>query len=1108
MASFALHLFGPPRLLHQGQPVSFTLRRSLALFIYLAVTKKSHSRDALATLFWPTTEAREARASLRRTLHRLTTTLGSELFDISPETIAIAPHADLWLDIEQFQQQVTRGLPHPPGDTPLEPVRVDGLCEAITLYTDDFLAGFTLPDSPGFDDWQFFHREELRQMLAGALEALARTYERRGELEPAIEYARRWLMLDPLHEPVHRYLMRLYAWSNQYAAAHRQYAECLRLLDEELGAPPEEETQQLHAAIRVKELPLPPYLTDTKAGAAPTVTAPQSHETARPLAVHAPSTPAMHNLPAQATPFVGRERELAQVNERLCNPACRLLTLVGPGGVGKTRLAMQAARQLAEQPGDRCAFARECLFVDLTSVQTVDGIVVALAEALHLGFHAGSTPLNQVLDTLRERELVLLLDNFEHLLDGAYVVEGILQAAPNVKLLITSREALNLAEEWFQPVSGLAFPSADGEREPIDVATVQTYDAVRFFEQSAHRANSGFSLGADYDHVRRICRLVDGNPLALELAAAWLKSVTAEVVAHELEQSLDILTAQHRNIPARHRSMRIVLERSWAMLTESEQQALMRLSICYDGFRYEAAAQMADATLLTLAALVEKALASATQNGRYRMHELIRHFALDRLHATPEAAHAAHARHAAYYLNFVHSRAARLVGHGSQLAIAEIVEEFDNVQRAWRWAVAQHDVAAAERVVMSLGHVYWIRGRIHEAQERFGEALAELEQAPETHAYPQWPRLRMALQRHLGSFDYFLGDYTAAQVKLEVALHYAEEMADLEYKAEILNTLGAIAGFQGQIVFASERLRAALSIYEEMHNRTGMADVQQELSRLSIYIGDYAEAIRWAEASLHNARAEGRRDYSAYALITIGWANFCLGAYPIAKNLNQAGLAEFESIGHQLGIALALGGLGMMAWAGDAALAIAHEQIERSLVICRRLGHRLQTSHRLSMLALLAIDQGAYADAVRLADEGVALAQRVGNPNYEVLNLCCLAQAWLDQGSPATGRMHLIRALRLAEQYGLLPRLMMAFYVGALYLTYTLSDPAHGGQSLLALQLLALARDHPAGWCVIRERAARRYDELAANLPDGANRAARLPPLDCQAAVTKILGAL
>ncbi|MFL7809758.1 MAG: BTAD domain-containing putative transcriptional regulator, partial [Anaerolineae bacterium] len=315
MSCLKLYLLGPPRVERTDGPCTFDRRKAMALLAYLAVTARRQPRDTLAALFWPELDQPRARAALRRTLVAVKQGIGEGWLDADREAIGLDGDRTPWTDVGHFHEclAAAQGHDHPRDD--LCDTCLAALSEAAALYRDDFMAGFTLRDSPGFDDWQREQSERLRHELAGALETLSRGCADRGAVEAAIAHARRWLSLDPLREAAHRQLMRLYAQNRQRAAAMAQYRSCRELLRQELALSPSQETTRLYRQIRENRLPSSPAVQPV----------PPSH------------------LPQQATPFVGRASELADIARHLADPGCRLLTLVGSGGIGKTRLAIEAA---------------------------------------------------------------------------------------------------------------------------------------------------------------------------------------------------------------------------------------------------------------------------------------------------------------------------------------------------------------------------------------------------------------------------------------------------------------------------------------------------------------------------------------------------------------------------------------------------------------------------------------------------------------------------------------------------------------------------------------------------------------------------------------------
>jgi DNA-binding SARP family transcriptional activator/predicted ATPase len=603
MPRLALYLLGPPRVELDGEEIHIARRKAVALLAYLAVTGGSHSRDSLATLLWPEYDQSGARADLRRTLSVLNRTLGSEWLTADRETAGLNPGAKLWLDVDQFRSLLAAWQDHGHPEVDACPKCLGALAEAVDLYQGDFLAGFTLRDSAPFDEFQFFQTESLRRELASALERLVWGHAAGGEYEPVIGYARRWLALDPLHEPAHRCLMELYAQAGQRAAALRQYQECARILEEELGLSPSEQTTALYEQIRT-----------------------------RPAGRGVPSARPRHNLPAQSTPFVGREDELAEIAARLSNPECRLLTLVGPGGSGKTRLALEAAaRQIqaplrrlpgaprmeplaagkgapgtgpTPEPSQRFPFEDGAFFVSLAPLRSVESIVPTVARAVGFSFYGAEVEARQqLLDYLRGKRMLLVLDNFEHLLGGVSLVTQVLESAPEVKILVTSRARLNVQAEHLFAVLGMYYPDRDA------VQDAARYSAVQLFLDCARRARLGFELTAgNVADVVDICRLVEGMPLGILLAAAWVGMLTPAEIVAEIRESLGFLETDLRDVPRRQRSVRAVFDHSWNLLTPRERSVMQALSVFRGGFTRQAARRVAGATLHELRALVDRSL--------------------------------------------------------------------------------------------------------------------------------------------------------------------------------------------------------------------------------------------------------------------------------------------------------------------------------------------------------------------------------------------------------------------------------------------------------------------------------------------------------------------
>ncbi len=677
MPVLKLLLLGSPQIELDGQAIQIERRKALALLAYLAVTGETFAREALATLLWPEQDTARALAYLRRTLWEVNQAVGKGWIELEQEKVRLETSHGLWLDTAQFTALLA---PCRAADAP--PSCQDALAEAAALYRGDFLAGFQVQDSAEFEEWQFLQAERLRGDLAFALHHLAAGHEAQAAYAQALPYAQRWLALDNLEEAAHRQLMRLHAQSGQRAAAIRQYALCKATLHDELGLAPSPETVALYEQIRRSELGSPRVPGISAASPAPT----------------APPTALLRRvLPAPPTPFVGRDSELAEIEGLMASNGHRLLTLMGPGGSGKTRLAIASAARLADHHTDLCADG--VYFVPLAPLLTSDALVPAVAAALQFGFYTeGGEPHQQLLNYLREKRMLVILDNYEHLVDeiGLRLPVDILATAPGVRLLVTSRTRLNIQGEQLYAMTGMRTPEPAAVELWIDpLAEAGSYSALRLFIQSARRVQPSFTLTAsNLADVARICKLVDGMPLGIELAASWLEVLAPAEVRAEIEKSLDFLETSLLDMPARQRSIRAVFDASWAMLTAAERDTLQRLAVFRGSFSRAAAEQVASASLRTLLTLSNKSWLQRHSDDRYHVHELLRQYAHAQLENDPTTWVQARSAHAAYYADFVAAQEKQMASPQRRVATSVMQQEFDNVVVAWQWLVdrGQFDV--------------------------------------------------------------------------------------------------------------------------------------------------------------------------------------------------------------------------------------------------------------------------------------------------------------------------------------------------------------------------------------------------------------------------------
>jgi len=419
-----------------------------------------------------------------------------------------------------------------------------------------------------------------------------------------------------------------------------------------------------------------------------------------------------HNLPTLPTPFIGR-RTIDRIESLLHDADCRLLTLLGPGGTGKTRLALEAARRAAHT--DETPYPDGVYFVGLTPLTDAKYIVSTIAQAIDFHFFEQKDPKQQLLNHLSARTVLLVLDNFEHLLEGAPLVAELLAAAPRVKVLTTSRERLNVQEEWVLEVGAMRIPD-----DLITPQDVEHYSAVQMFAHSARRAKTDFVVTTEnLPSILRICRAVEGMPLAIELAASWVRTLTPDDIADELLRSLDILETPARNVPERHRSMRAMMQHTWSLLTAAERETFQAMSVFRAGFTREAAESVAGASLRMLQTLVDKSLLKRDIDGRYRIHELLRQFAAEQLDAQAGASAAVLDRHAAFYLDFVARLWPSLTSARQIEALETMRRELENVRVAWGYAAQRQQITRLQPALMPIWYFHLLTYRYEDGRQMF-----------------------------------------------------------------------------------------------------------------------------------------------------------------------------------------------------------------------------------------------------------------------------------------------------------------------------------------------------------------------------------------------------
>jgi predicted ATPase/transcriptional regulator with XRE-family HTH domain len=652
-----------------------------------------------------------------------------------------------------------------------------------------------------------------------------------------------------------------------------------------------------------------------------------------------PVTPPVRTsrLPAPLAPLVGRQVELAEIQQIVRNAECRLLTVVGLGGAGKTRLAIEAATTLQDD------FADGVFFIPLAGVNAPQFVLPAIAGALGLSLAATSDLYTELIGYLQGRETLLILDNLEHLLsplpagnrgddskeDGAEMLALLLARAPRLKVFVTSRTPLGVYGEWLFELQGLSTPEPVDDPVTLTAAYSGRNSAVALFLQAAQRVQSGFALTAEnLPAITRICRLVEGLPLGIELAAAWVRTLSCAEIANEIGQSVDFLSATRRDATGRHHSLRAVFDSSWKLLTGEEQAVVSRLALFHGGFTRQAAGQVAGATLPVLSALVSKALLRRSEGDRYDLHPLIRQYAAEKL-AKMGAVETTGQRHLLYFLALAEAPENKEDDAGQVEWLDQLAAEHDNLRGALRWALDQTERESALRLSSGLRGFWEVRGHIAEGRRWLGQALDLAGPAPtavEGKAYQTAGHL--ALEQH---------DLPAALPLLETSLSRCRQTGDGAAIAAALSSLGRAAWLLGD----SQRAQAF-----------------------------YEEAL-----TLHRAAGDGAG--VARVLNGLGLVAMTLRNLDAAKHFLTEGLALDEELGNHKEIARSLFNLGMVYIRMENEVTRAQAYFDASITRCRQVGYARFEAYARNNLAMLALHRGDAQQALRLAQESLHLCRTV-----------------------------------------------------------------------------------------------------------------------------------
>lgn len=953
LGQFSLHL--------DGNLIEMPARPAQSLLAYLLLNPVPHRRERLAGLLWPDSSEANARRNLRQALWQIRRAFGDRADDfivVDEITLAFNPEGDYWLDVAAIARPTE------------ETATADALMAEVAAYVGELLPGF-------YDEWVQLERERLQAQFERKLTLLLERLVAAQRWPEVLHWGERWIALGYTPEPAYRALMTAHAGLGDQASVADVYRRCVEALERDLGVEPSAQTRTLYEQLRSGAHPPAP------AAVMPAVELPTN------------------NLPVHLTSFIGREKEMADIRRLLAPHShhssnarreheVRLLTLTGPGGTGKTRLALQTATQLLD------LFPDGIWLVELAMISD-PGLVPQTLAAL-LGVREEPTyPITRTLTTyLRTKTLLLIFDNCEHIVEAAATfVELLLRSCPTLSILVTSRETLGLMGEHVFRVPSLQLPDV-GQLLPLpDLAQCE---AIRLFVDRATSVKATFLLTtANAAAVTQICRQLDGVPLAIELAAARVSAMTPEQITARLDDRFRLLTGGSRTALPRQQTLRAMMDWSWDLLSEGECALLRRLAVFVGGWTLEAAEAVCgegrvkpEDVLELLTHLVEKSLVVVEEQAgaaRYYLLETIRQYAREKLFEAGEA-QIIRTHHLAFFLKVAQEAEAHLRAAQQLVWLARLDLEHDNLRAALNWANSSGDREAGLLLAGTLARFWYLRGYWKEGREWLRSLLAEpAPPVPFTEAYT---RARAKALAGAG----WLADADGSEIPLyRESLALCRQVGDQWGEAYALRGLIIISSNLTDLAHAEAHVQASLTLFRQLEDDWGVGLSFFSLGWIAMSRDKIDDARREWEAALACFRAIGDRWGISVALGALGYLARLRGHYPQAAQLTNESLALFRELGDKAGVSYSLIRLGNLAWRrGDYTEATA--LIQESLNIQRERNNQEGIIAALQSLALVACFQGKFAEATALLQESGQLAQPRAIPTEIGDNLSIQARVY------------------------------------------------------------------------------------------------------------------
>jgi DNA-binding SARP family transcriptional activator/predicted ATPase len=948
-----IRTFGGLQIQRNENPVAFRTKKHAVLLAFVACTAKTHSRDTLAELFWPDRTQDSARSNLRAALTDLRKNAGP-FVQIERDTVSMINNESWWVDAIALEEGLSQ-------DQPEERKNV------LTLYQGDFLDGLFL-DSPEFENWMLLERQRLRNLVVAAYDRYIEHLTSIEDYEAGLEATNRVFQIDQLREKTVRHMLQLLALTGNRSAALHRFAIWRDLFWEELGLEPEDQTLELVEQIKKGGISTPKTTTHISN-------------------VH-------HPLPSSPTPFIGREDEVEALIKLITERESRLITVIGPGGIGKSRLLVAVVEHLMEDAtllsGD------EIVFVGAPTPEMVHDQLVS-----QLGLPS-DTDRSQLLHYLHSQEVLLVIDDAQ---DVEFLKE-ILQQSPSVDILAASREPLQIYGEYLFHIQGLML-EAGSQQSP----------AVELFMQSARRINRDFAPdGTERDAMADVCRLVEGNPLAIELAASWSHLLPPSQILVEIQNSLDFLETVQSGISERHRSMRAVIESTYQRITQNEQRVFVELSIFEDGFTRDAALYVTGTNLRLLSSLVSKSLVQYdAHSDRYRMHALLNQFCQDLLQKSDAWYSDIYMRHCEYFCKLLHDIKLRWNGKWTDIA-ARIETDVRNIYQAWDWAIDHQQF----RLLIPATYIMGMWNDILGQYERGMAAFDKLHTTVSGIVDPG-PDHRFLEALTFTWIGVFMRRLREPRPEIYKTLRRAEQIL-LSIQESPIDTRESLAMnylHLGQVAPQNEISRywkTGLKLSQEIGDVKLQAVIHQAMSNRARLSGDVLEAEHHARITLELLLQDGSEDYIHNMSMQLAWALYIQHRITELDNHIDRLVTTYRQEDEPLRVAHILRATAPLL-TRRGRFVESNAMARKGLEIYKQQRIKYLVPRMMEILSQCEMHSGDYSSAEHTAFEALSRARELGNNTTIIRTLQTLVQLALLRRDIEISTIYLNEALETDEPW-------------------------------------------------------------------------------------------